>query len=116
MFRHYGLVEARVFTHYGLLDTTVPPAQRDAWVAAFSSSSEITQCDYPDGVHDVQYRHCDRILYDQILLDVAGYGDYLVIVYKGQTRVIPEAMWPRYKKRGAILGMQAWVTAAPPED
>jgi len=104
-------VTAPVFTYYGALDPVVPYAQRDAWVAAFVDSSEITQRDYPDGVHDVQYRH-----YDQILLDVAGYGDYLVIAYKGRTRVIPESRWPSYEKRGAILGIQAWVTAAPPED
>ena len=80
-----------------------------------SHSSEITQCDYPDGVHDVQYRHCDRILYDQTLLDVAGYGDYLVIAWKGKTRVTPEAKWPWYQAHGATLGIQAWVTAQPPE-
>ncbi len=106
-----SMVTAPLFTYYGLLDTTVPPAQRDAWIAAYSSVCDLTQRDYADGVHDVQYRH-----YDQILLDVAGYGDYLVIAYKGKTRVIPEAMWPKYESRGAILGIQAWVTAAPPED
>ena len=106
-----SLVTAPLYTYYGLLDTTVPPDQRDAWIAAYSNVSDLTQRDYADGVHDVQYRH-----YDQILLDVAGYGDYLVIAYKGKTRVIPEAMWPKYESRGAILGIQAWVTAAPPED
>ena len=62
------------------------------------------------GVHDVQYRH-----YDQILLDVAGYGDSLVIAWKGKTRVIPEAKWAWYAAHGATLGIQAWVTAQPPE-
>jgi non-heme chloroperoxidase len=80
-------------------------------VVAFSSSRKITQRNYPDGVHDVQYRH-----YDQILLDVAGYDDYLVIAYKGKTRVIPESKWPWYERHGAILGIQAWVTAKPPAE
>jgi non-heme chloroperoxidase len=106
-----SMVTAPVYTYYGLLDTTVPPAQRDAWVAAYSSSAKITQRDYADGVHDVQYRH-----YDQILLDVAGYGKYLVVAYKGQTRVIPQGQWTWYKKHGAILGMQAWKTATAPVD
>ena len=74
-----SMVTAPVFTYYGAKDTTVPYSQRDAWVAAYSSSSKITQRNYPDGVHDVQYRH-----WDQILLDVAGYGDYLVIAFTGK--------------------------------
>jgi non-heme chloroperoxidase len=106
-----SMVTAPVFTYYGAKDTTVPYSQRDAWVAAYSSSSKVTQRNYPDGVHDVQYRH-----WDQILLDVAGYGDYLVIAYHGRTNVIPQSQWPRYQARGAILGMQAWVTAKPPVD
>jgi len=105
-----SMVSAPVFTYYGAKDTTVPYAQRDLWVAAFTSSSEITQRNYPDGVHDVQYRH-----YDQILLDVAGHSDFLVIAYMGKTRVIPEGKWASYARRGATLGIQAWVTAAPPE-
>ena len=92
-------------------DTTVPPAQRDAWVAAYSASAKITQRNYADGVHDVQYRH-----WDQILLDVAGYGKYLVVAYKGQTRVVPQGEWTWYEKHGAILGMQAWKTAKAPVD
>ena len=105
------MVTAPVFTYYGAKDPSVPYAERDKWVAAFTSSSKIKQRNYPDRVHDVQDRH-----YDQILLDVAGYGNYLVIAYKGQTKVIPQAMWSWYKKRGAILGMQAWKTAKPPVD
>jgi pimeloyl-ACP methyl ester carboxylesterase len=105
-----SMVRAPVFTYYGALDTTVPYTQRDMWVAAYSSSKKIKQRNYPDGVHDVQYRH-----YDQILLDVAGYGDYLVIAWKGKTRVISEYKWPWYEAHGATLGIQAWVTAQPPE-
>ncbi len=106
-----SMVSAPVFTYYGAKDTTVPFAQRDKWVAAFTASSKITQRNYADGVHDVQYRH-----YDQILLDAAGFGKYLVVAYRGDTRAIPQAMWPWYKHRGAILGMQAWKTAKPPVD
>ena len=62
-------------------------------------------------MHDVQYRH-----WDQILLDVAGYGKYLVVAYKGQTRVIPQGEWTWYRNHGAILGMQAWKTAKAPVD
>lgn len=104
-------VRAPVYTYYGEQDPVVPYAQRDAWVAAYESSRKITQRNYPDGKHDVQYRH-----YDQILLDVAGFGNYLVIAYKGKTRVIHQSKWTWYKKRGAILGMQAWKTARPPLD
>jgi pimeloyl-ACP methyl ester carboxylesterase len=105
-----SMVTAPLFTYYGELDTTVPLVNRDRWVAAYSSARSIKQRNYPDGVHDVQYRH-----YDQILLDVAGYGDYLVVAWKGKTRVIPERKWAWYAAHGATLGIQAWVTAQPPE-
>jgi len=104
-----SMVTAPVFTYYGAKDPSVSFAERDKWVAAFTSSSRIKQRNYADGVHDVQYRH-----YDQILLDVAGYGNYLIIAYTGQTKVIPQAKWSWYRKHGAILGTQAWVTAKPP--
>lgn len=105
-------VTAPVFTYYGEKDMAAPPVpHRDGWVNAFTSSSKITQRDYADGVHDVQYRH-----WDQTLLDVAGYGNYLIIAHKGKTKVIPQAKWNWWSKRGAILGMQAWVTARPPVD
>ena len=106
-----SMVTAPVFTYYGAKDPSVPYAERDKWVAAFTSSRKITQRNYPDRVHDVQYRH-----YDQILLDVAGYGDYRIIGFKGQTRVIPQAKWPSFRKRGAILGIWAWKNAKPPVD
>jgi non-heme chloroperoxidase len=106
-----SMVTAPVFTYYGEKDPLVPYAQRDLWVQAYASSRGITQRNYPDGVHDVQYRH-----YDQILLDVAGHDDHLVIAYKGKTRVIPEDRWAWYQSRGATLGIQAWVTAKPPEE
>ena len=104
-------VKAPVFTYYGMKDKTVPPVQRDQWVGAFSSSRKITERNYTDGVHDVQYRH-----WDQILLDVAGYGKYLIIGYKGQTRVIPQSRWTWYEKHHAVLGMDAWATAKPQAD
>jgi pimeloyl-ACP methyl ester carboxylesterase len=100
-------VTAPVFTYYGEQDPDIPyPQQRDAWVAAFSKSSKITQRNYPTLYHDVQYRHND-----QILVDVAGYGDYLIIAWEGHTKLIPQNMWRVYEARGAILGIQAWVTA-----
>ena len=105
-----SMVTAPVYTYYGELDTTVPLVNRDRWVAAYSSARSIKQRNYPDGVHDVQYRH-----YDQILLDMAGYGDYLVVAWKGKTQVIPEGKWAWYAAHGATLGIQAWVTAQPPE-
>jgi len=106
-----SMVTAPLFTYYGAKDPSVSYAERDKWVAAFTSSRKITQRNYPDRVHDVQYRH-----YDQILLDVAGYGDYRIIGFKGQTRVIPQAKWPSFRKRGAILGIWAWKNAKPPVD
>ena len=106
-----SMVSAPLFTYYGLNDTTVPPAQRDAWIAVYAASRHLTQRDYSDGVHDVQYRH-----WDQILLDVAGYGKYLIVAYHGQTKVIPQGQWNWYRHHGAILGMQAWKTAKAPVD
>ena len=106
-----SMVTAPLFAYYGAHDTTVPLSQRDAWVAAYSSSRKIKQRTYSDGVHDVQYRH-----WDQVLLDVAGYGKYLIVAYHGQTKVIPQGRWPWYRHHGAILGMQAWKTAKAPID
>lgn len=106
-----SMVTAPVYTYYGAKDTTVPYAQRDKWVAAFSSARKIVQRNYWDGVHDVQYRH-----YDQILLDIAGYDQYLVIGFKGKTRIIPRDQWYLYKRQGATLGILAWQSAKPPVD
>ena len=80
-----SMVTAPLFTYYGELDTTVPLVQpRPRGSRRTRVRASIKQRNYPDGVHDVQYRH-----YDQILLDVAGYGDYLVIAWKGKTRGDP---------------------------
>ena len=106
-----SMVTAPVFTYYGAKDTTVPYSQRDAWVAAYSSSSKITQRNCPTACTT-----CSTATGTRSSLDVAGYGDYLVIAYHGRTNVIPQSQWPRYEARGAILGMQAWVTAKPPVD
>ena len=68
------MVSAPVYLYFGGVDEFVPPdphAQR--WEAAFANASVTTRF-YPGEGHDVQYRH-----FDQVLVDMAGMGDRIVV-------------------------------------
>ena len=54
----------------------------DDWYSAYPNA-DVTVRTYPDGGHDVQYRHLD-----QILLDISGQGDQILVCENGQQRMI----------------------------
>ena len=53
---------------------------------------------YPGEGHTVQYRH-----WEQILVDMAGYGDHTVVCRDGQTVLVPSG-----EAQAADLGLCAW--------
>jgi non-heme chloroperoxidase len=62
---------------------------------------------YPDEGHTVQYRH-----WDQILADMAGYGDYTVACVNGKTKLLPNKQASDATAHGATLGICAWANAS----
>jgi non-heme chloroperoxidase len=97
-------VSAPVFFYYGEADETTPPdIHLERWLKAYSNSS-IKQRLYPGEGHDVQYRH-----FDQILTDMAGWGDHVVICdRKGKSRLVKEKQVDGILSRGGSLGICAW--------
>ena len=66
-------VAAPVFVYRGGADAVLDQAGPKAWQTAFPAAP-LRVRSYPGEGHDVQYRHLD-----QILLDIAGYGDNILI-------------------------------------
>lgn len=91
-------VSAPAYIYQGGQDTQVTPANADRWAEVYSNVA--VRRDYPDGGHDVQYRH-----WDQILVDMAGMGDKLVICRDGVSQLVPADEAPG---DGAMLGICAW--------
>ena len=94
-------VDAPVYIYQGLQDTTVTPANADRWEEAFQNVA--ARRDYEDGAHDVQYRH-----WDQILVDMAGMGDQIVLCENGTSRLVAEDKAEAVLASGARLGICAW--------
>lgn len=61
---------------------------------------------YADEGHTVQYRH-----WDQILVDMAGYGDHTVVCRNGRTRLVSNDLADEIVDGGATLGLCAWAAA-----
>jgi len=97
-------VSAPVFLYYGEADETTPPdIHVERWLDAYVNSS-IKQRLYPGEGHDVQYRH-----FDQILADMAGWGDHVVICdRKGKSRLVKEKQVDGILSKGGSLGICAW--------
>jgi pimeloyl-ACP methyl ester carboxylesterase len=96
---------APAYLYWGAADTTVPTSVMEVWQAALGSKV-VRATAYPGEGHTVQYRH-----WDQILADMAGFGDYTVMCVHGRTRLIPEHRAERLQARGATLGLCAWSNA-----
>ncbi len=94
-------VEAPVYIYQGGKDSLVTPAHADRWEEVYSNIA--ARRDYPDGGHDVQYRH-----WDQILVDMAGMGDQLVVCKDGESQLMPEEEGKSAVEKGAALGICAW--------
>jgi pimeloyl-ACP methyl ester carboxylesterase len=89
------------FFYYGQADSLVPPSQGEFW--AGKVAGKVTFRRYPGEGHDVQYRH-----WDQLLLDVAGYGDHTLVCEHGHATLVPGAIEPARLTKGQTLGICAW--------
>lgn len=89
---------APVYVYLGLQDEVLGDVDPGAWVAAYPNS-EVTVRSYADGGHDVQYRHLD-----QILLDLAGLGDQLLVCRDG----VNTLQSPTAVSASDSLGLCAW--------
>lgn len=89
------------FFYYGEADPLVPPNQGEYW--AGKVAGKVTFRRYPGEGHDVQYRH-----WDQLLLDVAGYGDHTLVCERDRARLVAGLIAPAQLTKGATLGICAW--------
>ncbi len=88
---------APAFFYYGEADPLVPPAQGEYWASQLKG--KVTFRRYPGEGHDTQYRH-----WDQLLLDVAGYGDTVLVCERGRAKLITGPPDPKRQ----TLGVCAW--------
>ena len=99
-------ITSPAYMYWGGADTTVPVAVLGHWQAALPNIVKTKI--YPGEGHTVQYRH-----WDQILVDMAGYGDHTVICRNRRTKLVRNNLADWLVERGAAtLGLCAW-TAAP---
>jgi pimeloyl-ACP methyl ester carboxylesterase len=97
-------ITSPTYLYWGGADTSVPVSVMARWQAALPNVVRATV--YPGEGHTVQYRH-----WDQILVDMAGYGDYTVVCRNGQTRLVPNGRADAIVAGGATLGLCAWAAA-----
>ena len=93
-----GAVKAPLFTYYGAADPLVVPANGAWWRKA--TGGPATERAYPGEGHDVQYRH-----WDQVLIDLAGFGSRELVCTKGLARLLPAATARRAVAAGAVPGL-----------
>ena len=80
-------ISVPVFVYFGLKDEVLGAVNPSDWLAAYPNS-EVLARTYPNSGHDVQYRHLD-----QILLDVAGVDDKILVCEGGvEKMVLPESI------------------------
>lgn len=94
-------ITAPTYLYWGTEDTAVPLSALAVWRAALRNVVRARV--YEGEGHTVQYRH-----WDQILADLAGWGDHTVLCRGGRTRLVPERRAERLVARGATLGLCAW--------
>ena len=94
-------ITSPTYLYWGGADTSVPVSVMARWQAALPNVVKATV--YPGEGHTVQYRH-----WDQILADMAGYGDHTVVCHRGRTQLVPNRRADAYLARGATLGLCAW--------
>jgi len=99
-------VKSKVFVYRGLADSILGDENLDVWKQAYPSASLILRT-YPNEGHEVQYRHLD-----QILLDIAGFGDK-VLVCQGeaqnrQPKLVAGHEVQRMLTRNGRLGICSW--------
>ncbi|MFJ2745532.1 alpha/beta fold hydrolase [Streptomyces sp. NPDC087440] len=95
-------LKAPVYLYGGTKDTTVPPATLKTWQEHLPGKPVVRT--YADTGHDVQYRH-----WDQILADLAGYGNRTVVCHKGRSEMPPARDAAKLVSNGrATVGSCAW--------
>jgi pimeloyl-ACP methyl ester carboxylesterase len=104
-------VQAPVFIYHGIADTTVPLDPHVPYWQTNYSNVERTRLYEGEG-HDVQYRHLD-----QILVDMAGMANKLVVCRNGNTKLIMESKAEQLVAEGrATLGICAWTQPGAGDD
>lgn len=96
-----GAVGAPAYLYWGGADELVPTAHLERWRRALPNVARVRL--YAGEGHDVQYRH-----WEQILVDVAGTPDRILVCDRGQTRLVAEADVAGRLAAGATLGSCAW--------
>ena len=93
-------ISVPVFVYLGLKDKVLGTVNPSDWLAAYPNSEVLVRT-YLNGGHDVQYRHLD-----QILLDMAGAGDKILLCEDGvEKMVLPETIEGRNQE---LLGLCIW--------
>ena len=95
-----GEVSAPLFVYQGGADAVLDQTGPKAWQRAFPAAPLVLRA-YPGEGHDVQYRHLD-----QILLDIAGYGDKVLICNNNINSMV--ASEADAQAAGTVLGHCAW--------
>ncbi|MFM5948944.1 MAG: alpha/beta fold hydrolase [Novosphingobium sp.] len=93
--------KAPAYFYYGEADPLVPPSHGEYWAAKVKGM--VTFRRYPAEGHDVQYRH-----WDQLLLDVAGYGSSTLVCDSGRAHLVKGMVDPNRLSPGRSLGVCAW--------
>jgi len=75
-------VTAPVYVYHGMEDPVMEGTDPETWREAFPESRVMIRTYAGEG-HDVQYRHLD-----QILLDMAGYGDRVLVCRDGSEELV----------------------------
>ena len=94
-------VTAPVHIYQGGADPLVKIDQAEYWRSHYPNVASFRV--FPGEAHDVQYRH-----WDQVLIELAGFTDQLVICDAGKTRAAPKAGAEALVTKGATLGICAW--------
>ena len=93
-------VKVPVFVYRGLADAVLGDEDMQVWRETFPAA-DVTVREYAGEGHDVQYRHLD-----QILLDMAGYGDHVLVCRANKNRLIKSEKIQ--SDRDVRLGLCAW--------
>jgi len=94
-------LKAPMFTYYGSADPLVGPANGAWWRKSTGGLS--TERAYLGEGHDVQYRH-----WDQVLIDLAGFGSSELVCRKGHAELLPAATARTALAAGAKPGLCVW--------
>ena len=93
-------ITAPVYVYLGLQDRVLASVNPEDWVEAYPNANVRVRT-YPDGGHDVQYRHLD-----QILLDMAGMGDQILVCEEGAEKMVSSETVPG--RDPGTIGLCAW--------